>query len=131
MTLSTPARPDLQAHTTATRLEFPVVVKELRELLGPRLLAYIAGVRETRTVREWAEGATVKRGEIIMPRLRMVLHIAGFIAEHDAPSVVQSWFQGLNPQLDDQSPARLLREEDLNDAGPLVLAAARAFVVGG
>ena len=130
MAVSTPSRPDLEAHDTAMRLEFPVVVKELRELLGPRLVAYIAGVRETRTVREWTEGAGVKNADI-EPRLRMTLHIAGFIAQHDAPSVVQSWFQGLNPQLDDQSPARLLREEDLAEFGPQVLAAARAFVVGG
>lgn len=130
MPVSTPPRPDLQAHTTAMRLEFPVMVKELRELLGPRLVAYIAGVRETRTVREWAEGATVKQADI-EPRLRAAFHIAGFIAEHDAASVVQSWFQGLNPQLDDQSPAQLLRDEDLSDVGPQVLAAARAFVVGG
>lgn len=131
MAVSTPSRPDLQAHQAATRLAFPVVVKELRDLLGPRLVAYIAGVRETRTVREWGEGAGVKSEEIIVPRLRMALHIAGFIAEHEAPSVVQSWFQGLNPQLDDQSPARLLREGDLDEDGPEVLAAARAFVVGG
>jgi hypothetical protein len=130
MALSMSSRPDLDAHTTAIRLHFPVVVKELRDLLGPRLVAYIAGVRETRTIREWIEGASVK-GAGIEPRLRTALHIASFIAEHDAPSVVQSWFQGLNPQLDDQSPARLLREEELTEAGPKVLAAARAFVVGG
>ena len=130
MAVSTQSRPDLQAHTTAMRLDFPVVVKELRELLGPRLVAYITGVRETRTVREWAEGAPVK-GTDTEPRLRAAFHVAAFIAEHDAPSVVQSWFQGLNPQLADQSPARLLREEELSEAGPQVLAAARAFVVGG
>ncbi len=131
MAVSTPSRPDLEAHVKATRLEFPVVVKELRELLGPRLVAYIAGVGETRTVREWAEGAAAKRGEVIEPRLRVAFHIASFIADHDAPSVAQSWFQGLNPQLDDRAPARLLREEDLGEVGPQVLAAARAFVVGG
>ena len=131
MAVSTPPRPDLQAHDAATRLEFPVLVKELRELLGPRLVAYIAGVRETRTVREWTEGAGVKSEDVVVPRLRMTFHIARFISEHEAPSVVQSWFQGLNPQLDDQSPARLLREENLSDVGPQVLAAARAFVVGG
>lgn len=131
MAVSTPSRPDLEAHVKATRLEFPVVVKELRELLGPRLVAYIAGVRETRTVREWAEGATVKKADLVVSKLRMTLHIASFVAEHEAPSVVQSWFQGLNPQLDDRSPARLLREENLDEVGPEVLAAARAFVVGG
>lgn len=130
MGVSTPPRPDLEAHSAAMRHELPVVVKELRELLGPRLVAYIAGVRETRTVREWTEGAPVKRPDI-EPRLRTALHIAGFIAEHDAPSIVQSWFQGLNPQLDDRSPAKLLREEDIDEVGPEVLAAARAFVVGG
>jgi hypothetical protein len=130
MAVSTPPRPDLEAHTTAMRLDFPVVVKELRELLGPRLVAYIAGVRETRTVREWTDGAAVKRADI-EPRLRTAFHIARFIGEHDAPSVVQSWFQGLNPQLDDQSPARLIREGELAETGPMVLAAARAFVVGG
>jgi hypothetical protein len=45
--------------------------------------------------------------------------------------VAQAWFQGLNPQLDDGSPARLLREGDLDEVGPLVVAAARAFLVGG
>lgn len=130
MPVETPSRPDLQAHDSAMRREFPVIVKELRELLGPKLVAYIAGVKETRTVREWTEGAAVKQADI-EPRLRAAFHIASFIAEHEAPSVVQSWFQGLNPQLADQSPARLLREEELSEAGPRVLAAARAFIVGG
>jgi hypothetical protein len=33
--------------------------------------------------------------------------------------------------LDDRSPARLLREGTLDETGPQVLAAARAFLVGG
>lgn len=130
MALQAASRPDLSAHEDAMRLDFPVLVKELKELLGPKLVAYVAGVRETRTVREWAEGARVKSSDI-EPRLRMAYRIARFIADHDSPSVAQSWFQGLNPQLDERSPARLLREEDLEEIGPQILAAARAFVVGG
>jgi len=38
---------------------------------------------------------------------------------------------GLNPQLDDRSPARLLREGEIHEVGPEIVAAARAFVVGG
>jgi hypothetical protein len=45
--------------------------------------------------------------------------------------VAQAWFQGLNPQLGDRSPARLLREGDLAEVGPEIVAAARAFVIGG
>ena len=37
---------------------------------------------------------------------------------------------GLNPQLNDWSPARLLREGELDEVGPEIIAAARGFVVG-
>jgi hypothetical protein len=53
------------------------------------------------------------------------------IAEVDGPEVARAWFQGLNPQLDDRSPARLLREGDIDEVGPDVIAAERAFLVGG
>jgi hypothetical protein len=33
--------------------------------------------------------------------------------ESDGREVTQAWFQGVNPQLDDRSPARLLREGTL------------------
>ena len=33
--------------------------------------------------------------------------------------------------LDDQSPARLLREGDIDEVGPEIIAAERAFLVGG
>ncbi|EKT83282.1 hypothetical protein WSS_A07909 [Rhodococcus opacus M213] len=42
--------------------------------------------------------------------------------------MVQTWFQGPNPILDDQPPALLPRAGDLSDVGPKVLAAARQFV---
>jgi predicted nucleotidyltransferase len=120
-------RPDLDSYDRATRLEFSAVVRRLQDVLGSRLVAYIAGVRETRTVREWGGGAGVKKGDV-EPRLRMTLRIAQMIADRDGARVAQSWFQGLNPDLDDRSPARLLREEDLDDVGPRTLAAARNFV---
>jgi len=122
-----PSQLDLSAHESAVRLPFPLVVRTLSDLLGSKLVAYIARVQETRTVREWAEGTRVKRGDV-EPRLRMAFRIAQFIAQQDGPGIVQSWFQGLNPELDDRSPARLLREEDLDEVGPQILAAARGFV---
>lgn len=124
------ARPDLEAYERAARIPFPVVVKELSELLGPKLVAYIAGVRETRAVWQWAEGD--REARVPIPRrLRLALQVALLIARHDSHEVAQAWFQGLNPQLEDRSPARLLREGDLDEIGPQVLSAARAFVSGG
>lgn len=124
------ARPELQAHDRAARLEFPVLVKELAELLGPKLVAYIAGVKEVRAVREWSADERTARSPI-PDRLRFAYQVGWLIAPHDSPAVARAWFQGLNPQLDDRSAARLLRDGDLEEVGPLILAAARAFVSGG
>jgi hypothetical protein len=79
---------------------------------------------------EWAEGVRDPNGQT-QRRLRLALQIAQTIADADGPEVARSWFQGLNPQLDDRSPARLLREGDLDEVGPEIIAAERAFLVGG
>lgn len=126
----TPARPDL-AYVNATRLEPSVLVKELRDLLGAKLVAYLGGVKETRAVRQWAEGTREVSGSEEMRRLRVAYQAAKLLAERDAPAVVQAWFQGLNPTLADRAPARLLREGDLDDVGPQILAAARQFAAVG
>jgi hypothetical protein len=44
----------------------------------------------------------------------------------DSSRVVKAWFIGLNPQLDDESPAEAIREGRLKEA----MNAARAFVAG-
>ena len=128
-TVST-ARPDLDAYETSIRLSLPDVVGRLNEILSPKLVAYLADVSETRAVKEWATGERSPKTNV-EPRLRMALRVALFLNQRDSPRVVQAWFQGLNPQLDDVSPLRLLRTEAPGDAGPAVLAAARAFAVGG
>lgn len=123
-------RPDLVAHAHSVRVPVPALVRELRELLGARLVAYVADVKETRAVHEWAEDGRTPNAATVR-RLRVALQVALAIAEVDGHEVAQAWFQGLNPQLDDRSPARLLREGDLDEVGPAVIAASRAFLVGG
>jgi len=53
------------------------------------------------------------------------------LLEHDSREVVQGWLMGVNPELGDRVPLRLLREGDLAVVAPEVLAAARAFIAGG
>ena len=124
------ARPDLEAHQQVVRMSATEVVQRLVDLLGGRLVAYVAGVTETRAVRQWATGEREMRPETDR-RLRESLTVALTIARVDKAPVVQAWFQGLNPQLDDRSPARLLREGDIESVGPEVRQAARAFATGG
>jgi len=49
MAVLTPPRPDLLAYREATSLEFPTLVKELTSILGKKLTAYIASVKDTRS----------------------------------------------------------------------------------
>jgi len=128
--ISSAARPDYAAHVRAVRSSFPEVVGTLREMLGLKLCAYLGSVKETRAVNEWAEGVR-EPSDTVQRRLRLALQVADAIAEVDGPEVARAWFQGLNPQLDDRSPARLLREGDIDEVGPEVIAAERAFLVGG
>lgn len=130
MTTTPAARPDYDAHARATRSTFPEVVHEMRAILGAKLCAYLGSVKETRAVHQWADGARSPNADV-QRRLRTALQAAAPIADADSPAVAQAWFQGLNPQLDDHSPVRLLREGDLDEVGPKVIAAARAFAADG
>lgn len=93
-------------------------------------MAYIAGVTRTRAVQQWIDGSRPKDPQI-ENRLRLAAQLAKLVAGHDTAAAAQAWFQGLDPQLDDRSPARLLRAGNVADVGPRLLAAARAFVAGG
>ena len=79
---------------------------------------------------QWAEGAR-EPSDAVQQRLRVALQVAVMLSEAESPRIAQAWMQGLNPQLDDRSPARLLREGDVQEVGPAVIGAARAFLVGG
>lgn len=126
-----PPRPELLAYEAATRADVAVVVKELRGALGARLVAVLAGVSETRAVHQWAEGVRELRSPSTQARLRLAYQLLKLVTVRDSDRVAQAWFTGLNPKLDDVSPARLLRDGDLDEVGPRLLAAARAFAATG
>jgi hypothetical protein len=127
---TTTARGDLHAYTESVRLSPAEVVDRLREILGAKLVAYLGSVKETRAIRLWAEGKREPSAEVVI-RLRTAYHAAALLREKDSSAVVQAWFQGMNPRLEDVAPARLLREGELDTVGPAVLAAARAFAAEG
>ena len=79
-------------------------------------------------MRGWADGTRQIAGPETVERLRIAYRIARMICDRDTPQVVQAWMQGLNPLLEDRSPALLLRDGEISKTGPEVLAAARQFV---
>ena len=102
------------------------IVFGLCEILGAKIVAYIGHEFETRAVREWAAGQRIPSDDITQ-RLQVAYYVAGLLHEREGKATVQSWFQGLNPQLDDIAPAQALRDHPLEIATREVVAAAHAL----
>ena len=121
--------PDLFAYREALRLPASKVVERLVEIVGRKLTAHIGGVKDARAVDRWIAG-----GEIYgdaESRLRFAFQVARTLREHDSPAVVRAWLTGVNPELGDRVPLRLMCENDVDAVAPAILCAARAFLVGG
>lgn len=101
------------------------VVSEARDILGPKILAYIGHATHTRTVRAWISGSEVPDPEIEQ-RLRVACYAAVLLREREGNATIQSFFVGMNPQLYDKSPAALLRDGTLGPDGDVADAAAAA-----
>ncbi|MEE6283213.1 hypothetical protein [Georgenia sp. MJ170] len=102
------------------------IASYLNENLGPRLVAYMVG-KNTQTVARWARGAQQPPQPDVERRLRGAFQIFQHLVETDSRHVIRAWFIGMNPQLEDRSPAELVAEGELRAA----MAAARAFASGG
>lgn len=120
---------DRRAHRRSVQLTDAELVYELRELLGFQLVADIGPVKETRAVRQWANGER-KPSAATMSRLRSTYLVASMLHEQYPSSVIQAWFYGVNPELDDSIPMALLRDGPIERTGTAVVAAARAFMSG-
>lgn len=117
-----------QVHRQAVEASLKEIASRLQELLTRRLTAYIAGVDSGKTVSRWASGQVTEiRNQATELRLRTAYEIALVLLGQDSPQTVRAWFIGLNPQLDDVSPAQAIHDDQLKAA----LAAARAFIAGG
>jgi hypothetical protein len=91
------------------------------------LTAYVAGVQDGKTVTRWASGEISEiRDFQVEQRLRATYEIVLLMLNFDSPGTIRAWFLGMNPHLDDASPADTVRNGDLQDA----LQAAWVFGIG-
>jgi hypothetical protein len=118
--------PTTEAHQKAVAFEIDDIARYLQETLGQRLVAFMAGVADPKRVGHWARGAQAPRDQAER-RLRAAFQIFHLLLAEDSAHVVRAWFIGMNPQLDDDSPAEAIREGRLKEA----LSAAKAFISGG
>jgi len=114
------------SHRTAMQSEISLVAATLQKVLGQSLVAVIAG-KDVRTVARWTDASPAKPSTRDNQRLRDALQVQQLLLTADAPEVVRAWFMGMNPQLNDETPAEALAEGRARE----VMAAARAFVNAG
>jgi hypothetical protein len=116
-----------QAHRLSVLVPLDQAVRELQEMLTRRMVAYVAGVKDAKTVTRWATGEVTDMRSDSEQRVRTAYEIAQLLSQYESAAVVRAWFIGLNPHLDDASPAEAIHEGRLKEA----LGAARAFVAAG
>ncbi|GBE25886.1 MAG TPA: XRE family transcriptional regulator [Actinobacteria bacterium] len=114
------------AHRAAIRTPVAEQVGFLSDQLGQSLVAYLAGVSDTKTVRRWIQNEQTPREES-KARVQTAFQVYQFLLQYDSMYTVRAWFVGINPQLQDTSPSTAIRESRLED----VMIAARAFASGG
>jgi hypothetical protein len=99
------------------------IVDQLYKVLGARLTALVGGLSDPKAVIEYATNARKPQAKP-EKRLRdahrvMALLMLGNLSKE----AIQSWFVGMNPDLDDESPSDVILEDPKR-----VIEAARSFV---
>lgn len=112
------------AHRHAVSSDIGAIAATLQKHLGQFLLSVIVG-KEPRTLARWVAG-TSKPPAASEQLLRDVSQVFDLITTVDTSTVARAWFMGMNPHLDDVSPAESLSEGQTRQ----VMAAARAYVSG-
>jgi hypothetical protein len=125
---ATPHPSDLAARREALSLAWPEVISRLTKIVGRKLTAYVAGLNDVRALDGWING-TEPYGDV-EERLRFTYQVVRTLSQHESPRIVQAWLTGLNPDLADRVPLRVLRDGDLGTIAPEILGAARAFIAG-
>lgn len=106
--------------------DLPSVVQYLIENLGARLTAFIASTEEACLDEKWLSDKAAAEANAER-KLRAAFEIFQMVQAVESPHTVRAWFIGMNPQLEQLSPAEAIEAGQIREAK----AAARAFITGG
>src|ERR1700736_258968 len=110
------------AHARVARQGLAATAAALQELLGQRLVAVMAWVKDAKAVGRWARGEDIPRAQAAAT-LQNALHVVELLRSQEDDETIRSWFRGMNPDLGDRSPALVVRDKPED-----VVQAARAFL---
>lgn len=114
-----------EAHRKTVQSSVSDIARFLEEIFGRKLLGYMTGVSD-KAVAKWINKERQPRREA-EDRLRAIFQIYQLLQAEENPHTVRAWFVGMNPQLDDVSPATAFSEGRIRD----VLVAAKSYIAGG
>ncbi|WP_084436658.1 antitoxin Xre/MbcA/ParS toxin-binding domain-containing protein [Aldersonia kunmingensis] len=118
------------AGDATTRVETYQVVQYLLEHFGRTFTAFVANTRSRSLPARWALAPSlpthVTPTEDKVRRLRTAHTISTAIAAAENDRIAYAWLIAANPRLDGQTPAQLIRDDDVAP----VVAAAKAFLEG-
>jgi hypothetical protein len=85
------------------------IARFLQENLGQKLVAYMTNLSDEKQVGRWSRGEHVPRPEN-EAALRAAYLIFQLLAEKESVHIARAWFIGMNPHLDGESPASVIRQ---------------------
>lgn len=112
-------------YSKSVQLAIKDVSAALQQHLGQALLAVIVD-KNVRTLTRWSAGAA-RPPAADEKLLRDTYQVLELVLTVEESPVARAWFMGMNPQLDDASPAEALAAGQAR----LVLGAARSYVDAG
>lgn len=118
----------VKAHRKAVTADLQTMASTLVEVLGRPITAYIVHVRNVKTVSRWATGEVNQiRDRYSEERLVAAYQMVSLLLEEEVPPpVIKQLTMGMNPALNDESPAQAIREGDYRGA----MSAARNYIAG-
>jgi hypothetical protein len=72
-------------------------------------VAYVVGVKQGRTVKNWAEKGVVPSDPVMQTRLKVAEALAKTVNDEQRPWVSGSWLIACNPHLGESSPSEMIQ----------------------
>lgn len=110
-------------HKQSISLPIGEIASCLSLVLGTRLAALVVGLSDPKAISAYAKNEREPQSDTSI-KLRQAFHVVSILESGNlSKESIQSWFCGMNPDLDDEAPASVILENPRR-----VLEAARGFV---
>ena len=98
----------------------------LQSHLGQKLVAHMAGLADAKAIGKYARSERTPQTDA-EKRLRAAYLVLTIMLDDESAHTARAWFIGMNPQLDGEAPADVIRDGRFKE----VLAAVRSYSTGG